>query len=285
MKNLDLSQFAGQNVNTVLKKADELFNQDLESKIHAHKIYSVLLDQVPNIYAITNEHAFRGQLRQKIWDCEKIFFWNEKYFSQAGQDKIIREFFFKNKKNGFFVEIGAFDGIQGSNCYHFEKFLNWDGIALEPSRIQFEKLKKNRKCKILNEAVSHEIKEVEFIEVIEGLTQMSGINDNFYQRNMNIISKNERSKTQSINLKTITFEQAVPKNASIDYLSIDIEGGEMDLLNSINFNDNYIKVISVENNVPAEQNFKDFFDSKNFVYFDRVGQDEIFYNSKFFKLD
>ena len=285
MKNLDLSQFAGQNVNTVLKKADELFNQDLESKIHAHKIYSVLLDQVPNIYAITNEHAFRGQLRQKIWDCEKIFFWNEKYFSQAGQDKIIKEIFFKNKKNGFFVEIGAFDGIQGSNCYHFEKFLNWDGIALEPSRIQFEKLKKNRKCKILNEAVSHEIKEVEFIEVIEGLTQMSGINDNFYQRNMNIISNNERSRTQSINLKTITFEQAVPKNTDIDYLSIDIEGGEMDLLNSINFNDNDIKVISVENNIPAEQNFKDFFDSKNFVYFDRVGQDEIFYNSKFFKLD
>jgi len=285
MKNLDLSQFAGQNVNTVLKKADELFNQDLESKIHAHKIYSVLLDQVPNIYAITNEHAFRGQLRQKIWVCEKFFFWNEKYFSQAGQDKIIKEIFFKNKKNGFFVEIGAFDGIQGSNCYHFEKFLNWDGIALEPSRIQFEKLKKNRKCKILNEAVSHEIKEVEFIEVIEGLTQMSGINDNFYQRNMNIISNNERSKTQSINLKTITFEQAVPKNTDIDYLSIDIEGGEMDLLNSINFHDNDIKVISVENNIPAEQNFKDFFDSKNFVYFDRVGQDEIFYNSKFFKLD
>ncbi len=285
MKNLDLSQFAGQNVNTVLKKADELFKQDLESKIHAHKIYSVLLDQVPNIYAITNEHAFRGQLRQKIWDCEKIFFWNEKYFSQAGQDKIIREFFFKNKKNGFFVEIGAFDGIQGSNCYHFEKFLNWDGIALEPSRIQFEKLKKNRKCKILNEAVSHQIKEVEFVEVIEGLTQMSGINNNSYQRNMNIITKNERSKTQSINLKTITFEQAVPKNTDIDYLSIDIEGGEMDLLNSINFNDNDIKVISVENNIPAELNFKDFFDSKNFVYFDRVGQDEIFYNSKFFKLD
>ena len=285
MKNLDLSQFAGQNVNTVLKKADELFNLDLESKIHAHKIYSVLLDQVPNIYAITNEHAFRGQLRQKIWDCEKIFFWNEKYFSQSGQDKIIKEFFFKNKKNGFFVEIGAFDGIQGSNCYHFEKFLNWDGIALEPSRIQFEKLKKNRKCKILNEAVSHEIKEVEFVEVIEGLTQMSGINDNFYQRNMKIITKNERSKTQSINLKTITFEQAVPKNTDIDYLSIDIEGGEIDLLNSINFNDNDIKVISLENNIPAEQNFKDFFDSKNFVYFDRVGQDEIFYNSKFFKFD
>ena len=282
MKNIDLSQIAGKSVTTVLKKADELFDQDLESKIHAHKIYSILLDTVPNIYASTLEHAFRGELRQKIWNCEKVFFWNEKYFSQAGQDKFIKDFFFKNIKNGFFVEIGAFDGIQGSNCYHFERFLNWDGIALEPSRIQFQKLKKNRKCKLLNEAVSHEIKEVEFIEVTEGLTQMSGINGNSYKRNLDIISKNQRSKTQSINLKTIIFEQAVPKNINVDYLSIDIEGGEIDLLNSINFDNYNIKVISVENNVPAELNFKDFFDNKNFVYFDRVGQDEIFYNSKFF---
>ena len=285
MKNIDLSQFHGQNVNAVLKKADELFNKDIESKINAHKIYSVLLDQVPNIYTSKNEHVLRGQLRKKIWDCEKFFFWNEKYFSQAGQDKIIKEIFFKNKKKGYFIEIGAFDGVQGSNCYHFEKFLDWDGIAFEPSRIQFEKLKKNRKCKLLNEAVSHEIKDVEFIEVTEGLTQMSGINDNFYRRNLKIISNSKTSKTQSIKLKTVTFEKSVPKNIDIDYLSIDIEGGELDLLNSINFKDNDIKVVSVENNEPSELNFKDFFDRKNFIYFDRIGQDEVFYNSKFFKFD
>ena len=59
----------------------------------------------------------------------------------------------------------------------------------------------------------------------------------------------------------------------------------MDLLNSINFNNYNIKVISVENNVSGEQNFKIFFDKKDFIYFDRVGQDEIFYNSKYFKFD
>ena len=285
MKNIDLSNFIGKNVNYILGKADELFKQDLESKIHAHKIYSLLLEQIPNIYGSKNEHGFRGHIRKKIWDCEKSFFWNEKYFSQAGQDKIIKEVFFKNKKNGFFIEIGAYDGIQGSNCYHFEKLLNWNGIALEPSIIQFEKLKKNRKCKLLNSAISHEIKEVEFIEVIEGLTQMSGINDNSFKRNINIISNNEKSKIRSIKLKTITFEQVVTKNIDIDYLSIDIEGGEMDLLKSIDFNNNEIKVVSVENNSPTEINFKEFFDNKNFIYFDRVGQDEIFYNSKFFNLN
>ena len=283
MKNIDLSSFVGKNVNDLLKKGDQLFNDNLEGKIHAHKIYSELLEQVPNTYASSNEHVFRGMLRQKIWNCERSFFWNEKYTSQAGQDKMIKKNFFDGKKNGFFIEIGAYDGISGSNCYHFERFLNWDGIAIEPSNIQFEKLKKNRKCKVLNNAISDEVKEVEFIEVTEGLTQMSGINDSSFERNFKIISNNQASKTDSIKLKTITFDEIVPKNKDIDYLSIDIEGGEMNLLKSIDFKTNSIKVISVENNIPKEQNFKNFFEEINFTYLDRIGQDEIFYNRKYFK--
>ena len=283
MKNIDLSSFVGKNVNDLLKKGDQLFNDNLEGKIHAHKIYSELLEQVPNTYASSNEHVFRGMLRQKIWNCERSFFWNEKYTSQAGQDKMIKKNFFDGKKNGFFIEIGAYDGISGSNCYHFERFLNWDGIAIEPSNIQFEKLKKNRKCKVLNNAISDEVKEVEFIEVTEGLTQMSGINDSSFERNFKIISNNQASKTDSIKLKTITFDEIVPKNKDIDYLSIDIEGGEMNLLKSIDFQTNRIKVISVENNIPKEQNFKNFFEEINFTYLDRIGQDEIFYNRQYFK--
>jgi len=283
MKNIDLSSFVGKNVDDLLKKGDQLFNDNLEGKIHAHKIYSELLEQVPNIYSSSNEHAFRGMLRQKIWKCERFFFWNEKYTSQAGQDKIIKKNFFDGKKNGFFIEIGAYDGISGSNCYHFERFLNWDGVAIEPSIIQFEKLKKNRKCKLLNNAISDEVKEVEFIEVTEGLTQMSGINDSSFKRNIDIISNNQLSKTTSTNLKTITFDEIAPKNKDVDYLSIDIEGGEMNLLKSIDFKINNIKVISVENNVPKEQNFKNFFEEINFTYLDRIGQDEIFYNREYFK--
>ena len=93
MKNIDLKFLGGKDVSFVAKKADELFNESLEGKIHAHKLYSLLLDQIPNIYEKKKERIFRGHLRQKIWNCEKTFFWNEKYPSQAGQDKIINEFF------------------------------------------------------------------------------------------------------------------------------------------------------------------------------------------------
>ena len=54
---------------------------------------------------------------------------------------------------------------------------------------------------------------IEFIEVTEGLTQMSGINDNHFKDNLDIISNNKISKTKSYNLKTVTFDQIIPKNS------------------------------------------------------------------------
>ena len=284
MKNIDLSYLEGKKVTVLIEKADDLFKENLEGKIHAHKIYNLILDQIPIKYDETNSHVLRGILRQKIWNCERNFFWNEKFLSQSGQDKILKDHFFKDKKKGFFVEIGAFDGITGSNCFYFENIQTWDGIAVEGSKIQFSKLKKNRKCKLFNEAISSKENEVEFMEVQEGLTQMSGINDENYIAK-EIIDKDTNSKVEKFKTKTVTFEKIIPNNNIIDYLSLDIEGGEMDILESINFNKYKIKVISVENNRPDKINFDSFFKKKNYSFFDRVGQDEIFFNNDFFKLN
>ena len=119
MKNIDLREFAGKDISMLLKKADELFIGGLEEKIHSHKIYNNILEQLPIDYNQIKLRELRGILRQKIWNCERSFFWNEKFASQSGQDKIIKNSFFRSKKNGFFVEIGAFDGVLGSNCIHF----------------------------------------------------------------------------------------------------------------------------------------------------------------------
>ena len=283
MKNIDLTEFAGKDISILIKKGDELFNGNLEEKIHSHKIYNIILEQLPTNYEQIKLRELRGLLRQKIWNCERTFFWNEKFSSQSGQDKIIKNSFFRSKKSGFFVEIGAFDGIEGSNCLHFEKSMNWDGIAIEPSKIQFEKLSKNRNCKVLNAAISSTEKDVEFIEVIEGLTQMSGIDDDNYSAKL-IIENNKKNKFNKNKMKTSTFEKSI-LTKEIDYLSIDIEGAELDVLKSINFQEYIIKVISVENNNPEKINFNSFLKENNFSFFDRVGQDEIFYNNKFFKLN
>lgn len=284
MKNIDLSHLVGKDISIALKEAQELSEKNLEGKIHAHKIYNFLLDQIPNEYSESKFHVLRGILREKIWNNERIFFWNEKFFSQAGQDKVIKNHFFPNKKNGFFLEIGAYDGIEGSNCFHFEKFLNWNGIAFEPSKVQYKKLKNNRNCKMLNKAISNSVVEVDFVEVIEGLTQMSGIKNENYTAEK-IIKKNSQSKTEISKIITTTFDQEVSSDQEIDYLSIDIEGGELSVLETIDFEKYTIKVVSVENNLPDKFNFNSFFISKNFSFFDRVGQDEIFYNNSYFKLN
>ena len=284
MKNIDLSHLVGKDVSIALKEAQELSEKNLEGKIHAHKIYNFLLDQIPNEYSESKFHVLRGILREKIWNNERIFFWNEKFFSQAGQDKVIKNHFFPNKKNGFFLEIGAYDGIEGSNCFHFEKFLNWNGIAFEPSKVQYEKLKNNRNCKILNKAMSNSVVEVDFVEVIEGLTQMSGIRNENYTAEK-IINNSTQSKTEISKIITTTFDKEVSSDQEIDYLSIDIEGGELSVLETIDFEKYTIKVVSVENNLPDKLNFNSFFISKNFSFFDRVGQDEIFYNNSHFKLN
>ena len=68
------------------------------------------------------------------------------YFcSQFGQDLfVLNELNFK--KNGFFVEFGATNGINGSNTYLLENKFNWRGILAEPAKIFYDELNKNRKC-------------------------------------------------------------------------------------------------------------------------------------------
>ena len=75
------------------------------------------------------------------------YYWNYKrksktYYGRNKVDKIILKYL--NFDNGFFVELGANDGIKESNTYYFEKNLNWKGILIEPSIENYEKCKKNR---------------------------------------------------------------------------------------------------------------------------------------------
>ena len=69
----------------------------------------------------------------------------KKYFGRNKIDAKLLEYL--NYENGFFVELGANDGLRESNSYYFEKNLNWKGILIEPVSKNFEKCKKNRSYK------------------------------------------------------------------------------------------------------------------------------------------
>ena len=72
---------------------------------------------------------------------------SEDWYSQAGQDQWVTEFF-ENKRGGYFLDIGAHDGWGDSNTWYLEEKLGWSGICLEPGiqeYLQCKSLRKNSK--------------------------------------------------------------------------------------------------------------------------------------------
>lgn len=68
------------------------------------------------------------------------------YHSELGQDKFLEAKFFKGKRNGVFIELGATDGVHNSNTLYYEKALGWTGLLIEPIPWYFEDghLRENR---------------------------------------------------------------------------------------------------------------------------------------------
>ena len=167
---------------------------------------------------------------------------------QFGQD-IIAYLCLKNKKNGFYIDIGAYDGIGLSNTYIFEK-LGWNGFCVEASPKTFEKLQKNRKCDSYNYAVcSKNIGKTRFLTSSSGELDVLDIhNTDKHKERIKIESDNNM---EYIEVDTITFDELMSNYKDIthiDFMSLDIEGGELDVLKSINFDKYSFGLITVEYN-------------------------------------
>jgi hypothetical protein len=149
------------------------------------------------------------------------------YYSQANQDKwICEETNFK--KNGYFIEIGAYDGIQTSNTFFLEKNLNWSGICIEAEPTIFTNLIKNRNCKNIFSAVSNK-------------------NGKCFFYGDSICEDGIGNEVPMKTLNSILEENDCPK--IIDYISIDIEGHEFSVLEIFDFNKWHINRMTIEHNL------------------------------------
>ena len=86
-----------------------------------------------------------------------------KSYSQMGQDLWVAEIF-RGMTHGYFLEVGAGNGIDLSNTFALETELQWDGLLIEPNTTSFALLKNNRKCKLNNDLVLVDGDVVDFIE-------------------------------------------------------------------------------------------------------------------------
>ena len=174
------------------------------------------------------------------------------FHGQHDQDKYLENTIFKGYKDGFFVDVGAHNGIAINNTLYFEQHNNWKGINIEPIKSVFDELVSNRPNSInLNYAVCNNDGEAEFLRNTGYTEMLSGIKDNFDSRHLERISWENRGygstteiiKVNTKKLQTILDEYNV---LHINFLSIDVEGSEFEVIKSINFDKVFIDVIIFE---------------------------------------
>lgn len=204
-----------------------------------------------------------------------------KTYSQYEQDIFLLEKF-KNITTGFFVDIGANDGITYSNTKRLEE-MGWDGICIEPLPDAFNKLKHNRTCKCINGAISSSLKStVEFCEIKGYAEMLSGIIDEYDERHKRRIINELKAyggEKNKITVNNYTFSDLIGKsNKHIDLLCIDTEGSELSILKSIDFNSYTFSCIAVENNY-GENNVKNFLNTKGYRLITTIGADEMYENN------
>jgi FkbM family methyltransferase len=170
------------------------------------------------------------------------------YFSQFGQDHYLSKQLFENRRNGVFVDVGAYDGVSGSNTLYFEKFLGWTGLCIEPDPAQFAKLARVRSSKCVQTCIADRNGSARFLRVNEGLTMMGGLVDHFEAVDLKMVS--ERSSTSIVEIPVRRLDAVLKEYgiSAIDYLSIDTEGSELAILRSFDFSKLNVRALSVENN-------------------------------------
>jgi FkbM family methyltransferase len=152
----------------------------------------------------------------------------------------------REKRDGFFVEFGAFDGITLSNTYMLEKMFGWSGILAEPSRTDAPMVLANRSsCAFDSRCIwSATGESVSFTETTEigGLSTMT----QFAQSDHWDRSRAVEYRVETVSLGDLLVQNNAP--AEIDYLSIDTEGSELTILRAFDFPRWRFNVITVEHN-------------------------------------
>lgn len=240
------------------------------------KIWKIIMYKITKFYI--GKEVF---LVNEIQNIPKF----EKSFSQFGQDSYIFNKLFKNKNHGTFADVGGNYPIDGNNTYLFE-INGWQGIAMEPQdKLRFL-WKDLRKTKCLDCVIGPEEKEIVFIEAGDSEHGLSGVKD------FNKVSSTNLTKTETIKIQKRLDKILIENNLeNLDYLSIDVEGYEMEVLKSIDFNKINIEIICLENNssfnyVPlvgekigselGSNIIREFLKSKNYKHIARIMCDDIF---------
>jgi FkbM family methyltransferase len=217
--NIPDAEFGRSNPKAYGKQVQAVLNHLRESAYDRDDIWQFLA------FAMGASRSSKSQLFQDLWAL-----WN------AGQ-----------KRGGYFVEVGAASGVYLSNTYLLEIEMGWTGVLAEPNPRFHASLAAHRRCKVATKCVySRSGDTIEFLASPHGeLSRIAAIEpgDGHEERRR---SGSEQITVQTITLTDLLAEAGAPRD--IDFLSIDTEGSEHEILSVFDFDRWNIAAIAVEHN-------------------------------------
>jgi len=160
--------------------------------------------------------------------------------AQYGEDLIVWEYF-KRKRDGFFVEVGANDPVDLSQTYMLEQ-QGWKGLLIEPIPSCCAKLAEARPNSIVCEmaATAPEKAGTAMLNIAEAdaWSYLEGVSDR------DMASKRIEVKTDT--LDHVLDEHQAPR---IDLLSIDVEGAEIDVLRGLDLKKRKPALVLIEDHL------------------------------------
>lgn len=164
-----------------------------------------------------------------------------------------------NNIKGFYVEIGVYNG-KTQNSTKWLEAAGWNGLLVEPMPENIKKIKKNRSAFLIEGAVWTHDGEVELIDT--GVGGHSGIT---------VTHRAPELAIRKIKVKSYRFKSLpVPKN--IDYLQIDTEGSELEILGSINMQKYKIDYICIEDTFGYHENNPKYHDFMTNIGYEKIHQ-------------
>lgn len=218
--------------------------RDLESKSHSSRDLAFLnaLDPERRSLALTLLPSSVSQIRQDIYVLTST----------------------KGRRNGYFVEIGACDGVKLSNTFLLERDFGWSGLVVEPARIWHDDLALNRFCaKDLRCVYSKSQATLNFHE--SRSPALSTLKD---FRGSDFQAANRRPG-HSYPVETVTLEDLLNQHGApseIDYLSIDTEGSEYEILRVFPFEKFRFGIVTCEHNYgPHRSEIEKLFEQNGYM--------------------
>jgi FkbM family methyltransferase len=176
------------------------------------------------------------------------------FYSQDGQDQAVVELF-GARRGGVFLDIGAHDGVSYSNTFYLEKELGWTGICIEPHPGVFSRLREHRHCTCENVAVASSPRTAKFMCVSGYGEMLSRFSTGPVPNRITHAIETTGAELQEIEVPCDTVLDILTRNdlTHVDYISIDVEGCEFEILQTIDLRSLDVRVLTIENNYPDDR--------------------------------